>query len=86
MASFTIEGEWAGYRSSQRRVVHREHTRSKKRAEEIRGLGRIRYSDNTVLVLRVLDGKQGDPIDGYRSLIADCLLHGVNAVDDLPRD
>jgi hypothetical protein len=83
--SFTIEGEWTGYTSSQRRVVHREHTRSQRRVDEIRKLGSILYTDGTSLLLSVRDGKRGTPVNGYRSLIADCIRHGVKAVADLPR-
>jgi hypothetical protein len=84
--SYTIEGVWTGYTSAQRQVAHREHTRSEERIEEIRKLGSILYTDGTKLLLRVLEGKQGEPIDGYSKLIADCLRHGVNSVDALPSD
>lgn len=85
---FMVEGEWSGYTSSQRRVVHREYA-SRKRAEAIRQLGRIRYADGTVLVLRVSEyhaarGQQRpSPINGYGSLIEDCIAAGVNSVDAL---
>ncbi len=82
--SYTIEGKWTGYTSAQRRVVHREHTRSKKRADQIRELGSIGYTDGTRLLLHVIDGKSGKPINGYSSLINDCLRHGVNSVAALP--
>jgi len=83
MSSFTIEGTWTGYTSAQRRVVHREHTRSKKRAEDIRALNCIRYTDGTALILRVIDGKKDKAIDGYSSLINSCLAQGVNSVAEL---
>lgn len=83
MSSFTIEGEWTGYTMAQRHVVHREHTRSKKRAEDIRALHCIHYTDGTSLILRVLDGKKDRAIDGYSSLINSCLAQGVNSVADL---
>ena len=84
MASYTIEGEWTGYTSAQRRVVHREHTRSEKRTDDIRKLGSILYTDGTRLLLSVTPGKRGKAIDGYRSLIAKCIHHGVSSVADLP--
>ncbi len=83
--TFTIEGEWTGYTGSQRQVVHREHTRSTQRVADIEKLQAIRYTDGTALVLRVLSGKSGKPIDGYRTLIADCIRHGVRSVAALPK-
>ena len=80
MASFTIEGTWTGYTGARRRVVHREHTRSVKRAEEIRQLGAILYTDGTQLLLDVREGKSGEAIAAYGSLINDCLRHGVSSV------
>ena len=81
---YTIEGKWTGYTSNQSRVVHREHTRSAARADEIRSLGSILYTDGTRLLLSVRNGKHGAAIDGYRKLIADCLKYGVSSVSDIP--
>lgn len=83
--TFTIEGEWSGYTSAQCHVVHREHTRSKKRADAIRDLGSISYTDGTRLRLRVIEGKSGKPISGYGSLIGQCLAKGVNSVAALQK-
>lgn len=83
---YTIEGEWSGYTSAQRHVVHREHTRSKKRVEAVRKLGRIHYEDCTRLDLTVIPGKHGKPIDGYTALIDKCLALGISNVSDLPSE
>lgn len=86
MTVYVIEGEWSGYRSSQRRVVHREYTTSKERAEQIERLAYIFYSDGTRLDLYVrekLDRKKREPISGYTRLINDCLRYGVNTVNEV---
>lgn len=83
MNTHTIEGTWTGYTSSQRRVVHREHTRSESRIEAVRKLGSIAYTDGTRLLLHVSEGKRGKPKDGYGSLIRDCIAQGVNTVAEL---
>ena len=80
MPSYTIEGVWSGYTSAQSRVVHREHTRSKKRALALQDLGRIRFDDGTALVFRLLSGKSGSAINGYGDLIKDCLAKKVDSV------
>ena len=85
MPTYTIEGEWSGYTSAQRHVVHREHTRSKTRVAQIRDLGRILFTDNTTLFLSVRDGKHGAAVNGYGRLIADCLRHGTGIVAQLPK-
>lgn len=81
--TYTIEGEWSGYNSGQRRVVHREHTSSKKFAGEVNCLGCIVYTDGTRLELTVSQGKHGKPMDGYRSLIRKCLAQGTQYVAEL---
>ena len=81
-----IEGTWSGYKSSQSRIVHREYTKSKARAEGVAKLGAIYYTDGTALYLRVAvhrGRKAAPPIAGYSGLIDDCLRHGVNRVDAL---
>lgn len=86
---FVIEGEWSGYTSSQRRVVHRTvHPASFKQLREWceKNWG-IRYTDGTMLILTVRDCKpreQVKTINGYGSLIADCVLHDVASVSALP--
>lgn len=88
-ARFIIEGEWSGYRSAQRRIVHRTvHTASEKKlrawADKTFSIG---YTDGTCLMLTVRDCKPRErvtEIRGYVSLIADCVRHDVCAVVDLP--
>ncbi len=78
--SWTIEGIWTGYTSAQRHVVHREHTRSKKRVEAVRKLGAILYTDGTRLLLDIREGKNGAAIAGYTDLINSCISEGVSSV------
>lgn len=82
--TYTIEGTWSGYVSTQRHVVHREHTRSRKRCEDVRKIGAIYYTDGTALYLRVLEGKSGKAINGYGSLLNDCIRHDCRHVSQLP--
>lgn len=85
---FVIEGEWTGYRSSQQRVVHRTvHSGAMKKlrswAEKTYG---IRYTDGTMLLLRVRDCKPRERVQvirGYDSLISDCHYYDVDSVDGL---
>lgn len=85
---FLIEGEWSGYHSHQQRVVHRTvHRASEKKlrewAEKTYG---IRYTDGTMLYLRVRDCRPRErviEIHGYDSLIGKCFAQGVTQVVDL---
>ena len=83
---YVIEGEWSGYRSSQRRVVHRTvHTDSVLRswAEKTRA---IYYTDGTSLDLsvRVLQPRERvQEKHGYDDLIRDCYTQGVSSVSAL---
>lgn len=86
MPTWKIEGEWTGYTSRQRRVVHREYTTSEQRAKGAEELGYIRYSDGTGLYLTVEKkgrGKREHEIHGYTSLISDCIREGVSSVNEL---
>lgn len=85
-----IEGTWSGYSSSQRRVCHREFTNRAKFADAVRELRWIRFTDGTVLEINVTDIGDGrkskpKPVNGYSTLIRECLYAGVNAVSDLPK-
>lgn len=80
-----VEGTWSGYTSAQSRVVHRDVV-SEKTAEEIRELGSIRYTDGTYLSLSVRECKPRERVEklnGYGSLISDCLALKVRAVADI---
>ena len=86
---FIIEGEWTGYTSAQRRVVHRT-VHDQRREGELwdwarRGLG-IRYTDGTSLDLRVREctpRERVKEVHGYDSLIRDCARFGVYSVHDV---
>lgn len=70
MGRYVLEGEWSGYRSSQRRIVHREVI-SEKRAKDFK-LSSIEYSDGTRLDIYVRPAKPRErvsAINGYSSLI-----------------
>lgn len=84
-----LEGEWTGYVSSQRRVVHREVITSPKRVDRLRNLHSIRYTDGTCLILRLreaLHREHVQEIHGYDSLIRECeaQVGTVVSVADLP--
>lgn len=79
---YVLEGEWSGYRSSQQRIVHREVV-TKTRAEKLKGLDCIRYSDGTYLYVSVREAKPREkitPILGYTSLIRKAELTGKSYV------
>lgn len=82
-----IEGEWSGYQSSQQRIVHREITDNEKLARAIEKQYGIRYSDGTMLFLRVREMRKGeraqDLRNSYGALIRDCFRHNCWSVDDL---
>jgi hypothetical protein len=87
MKRWILEGEWSGYVSRQRRVVHREvlHSLPEFRAwcEKTHA---IRYTDGTTLVLSVRDAKPREkvlPLLAYTSLIRDCWRKNVTQVADL---
>ena len=85
---FIIEGEWTGYRSSQRHVVHRTvHPGSMKHLREwAEKTHAIRYGDGTAIVLTVRDAKPRErvtEIHGYDSLIRDCAHYDLDSVEAL---
>lgn len=90
MKRFVIEGEWSGYTSSQRRIVHRTVHKDcfkylRKWAENNHS---ITYTDGTALHISVRDAKHRErvkEIHGYDSLISDCAYYNVNRVSDLPK-
>lgn len=88
MGRFVIEGEWTGYSSSQRRVVHRQVI-SAKLAEKAKSLHAIVYTDGTSLLIHVREAKPREKIEErneYGSLIRDAIQHGGSRVlvTDLP--
>lgn len=69
---YVLEGEWSGYTSAQRRVVHREVVTNEKRAERLRQMHGIRYTDGTMLMLSLREAKPREVVHevrGYTSLI-----------------
>ena len=85
---FIIEGEWSGYVSRQRRIVHRTvHSKAfKKLRAWIEKTHAIFYTDGTSLSLIVRDCKPRERISeihGYDSLIKDCQFYDVNSVEEL---
>lgn len=87
---FLVEGEWTGYHSGQRRVVHRTvHDRAfdNKFHSWIKDVPAITYTDGTQLLLRVRDlelYERVTEIRGYDKLLRDCFKHNVTRVMDLP--
>lgn len=82
MARFVLEGEWTGYQSSQRRVVHRQVV-DKKLAEKAKALHAIVYTDGTSLLISVREAKpreQVATINSYGDLIRDALRYGGSRV------
>lgn len=80
---YVLEGEWTGYTSRQQRVVHREVITDRKRADRLRGLHKIVYTDGTALLIRVRDAEyreRVETVDSYGSLIRDAERHGGNVV------
>ena len=85
---FIIEGEWSGYISAQRRVVHRTvHAGAFKKlrawAEKTHG---IRFTDGTMLHLNVRNAKPRErvpQINAYGSLISDCQFYDADSVSAL---
>jgi hypothetical protein len=82
---FVIEGTWNGYRSSQRRIVHRTvHKGSEKKLRAWVAANRfINYTDGTSLVLDVRDCKPREKVqvlNGYGKLIRDCCFYNVSSV------
>ena len=79
---YVVEGEWSGYTSGQRRIVHRELV-AKKRAERLKGLKAIYYTDGTCLLVsvrEVMPRESVTEIRGYSSLIRDAEARGESSV------
>ena len=89
---YVIEGIWSGYVSSQSRVVHREVTTSRTRAEALKKIHGIMYTDGTMLYLHVREARPRERVkthDGYGRLLNKVIWHfpdanGVVKVADLP--
>lgn len=82
MARYIIEGTWTGYVSRQSRIVHREII-SKKRADKLRHMHKIVYTDGTALLLHVREAafrEKVQEIFSYRELIREAEAKGGNVV------
>lgn len=79
---YILEGTWTGYVSRQSRVVHREVI-SEKRAQKLKCLHKIVYTDGTALLIHIREAKYREkviPVFAYRELIQDAERHGGNVV------
>lgn len=77
-----LEGEWTGYTSAQRRVVHREVIGGA-RAKRLRELHTIVFTDGTSLILRIRARAPREKpivIDSYGSLIREAEAKGGSRV------
>ena len=87
---YVLEGEWSGYHSGQRHVVHRTVITPEK-AEQIReqNLFAIYYTDGTSLDLSVREAGSHERVTenhGYDSLIEKCIRYKCNSVAKLPHN
>lgn len=80
---YVIEGEWSGYHSGQRRIVHREVYQSYRKVspfiESIRAIHAIGYDDGTSLFLTVREAKKREKVQlihSYSELIRDAVHLG----------
>lgn len=77
---YVLEGEWTGYKASQRRVVHREVTTTPKQFEHLRT---IEYTDGTSLILSLRPCEPRERVKenhGYTTLIRRAALLGKSHV------
>lgn len=85
---YVIEGEWDGYSSSQRRVVHREVlTGSPKYIEKFKALKTFRYTDGTHLSITVREAKPREKVQeilGYKTMIHDAVAWGYSGFITIP--
>lgn len=84
---FEITGEWSGYTSSQRKIVHREYTTDKDFAKKVEDLGSICYTDGTYLDLKVRQlaykERKQEEKKTYSDLIRKCVSQNTNRVAEL---
>ena len=87
---YEINGEWDGYYSHQRRIVHREYTTNKDFAAKVEKLGFIQYTDNTTLRLTVREMEKGErkqkELRTYTQLIIKCTAQDENYVANLHKE
>lgn len=83
---FIVEGEWSGYVSSQRRVVHRTvHTLHRAAFEKIHDL---RFTDGTALYITVRDAKFREKVevkDQYSTALMGAVYKGLTGSIDITK-
>jgi hypothetical protein len=83
---FIVEGEWSGYRSAQRRVVHREVlTHGREGFEQISALV---FTDGTTLDVTVRDAKPRERVTqilGYRDALHGAKNKGLKGFVDITK-
>lgn len=82
MARYVLEGTWTGYTSAQSRVCHREIINAK-RADRLRELHKIVYTDGTSLLIHVREAEYRERVQenlSYRELIRDAERLGGSVV------
>jgi hypothetical protein len=80
--TYIIEGIWSGYGSGRDKLAHREYTDDAERAEKCKQMHSIRFTDGTVLYLKVYEERL-PAMNGYGDLISDCIRQGVKSVAEL---
>lgn len=79
---FVLEGTWTGYTSAQSRVCHSEVIAAK-RAERLRKLHKIVYTDGTSLLINVREAEYREKVvtnHQYNDLIRSAERHGGSVV------
>jgi hypothetical protein len=79
---YILEGTWTGYVSRQSRIVHREIV-TKARADKLRHMHKIVYTDGTALILHVREAQHREKVQiitSYGSLIREAEAKGGNVV------
>lgn len=82
MGRFIIEGEWTGYTSAQRRVVHRSVV-DDKFAAKAKALKAIIYTDGTSLLVSIRKALPREKVrinDTYGALIREAAATGKSRV------
>lgn len=85
---YVLEGEWSGYRSSQRQVAHREVIDTRRhggqRVERLRVLRTIVFGDGTTLNLSLREAGPREKVPqklGYPSMIREAEALGKTVVN-----
>ena len=82
MTRYILEGTWTGYVSRQSRVCHREVINAK-RAERLRPLHKIVFTDGTALLIHVREAQPREKVQEnhqYCELIREAEARGSNVV------